>query len=209
MALPESGKLPHKLPGPLLGTWQRLVTVLTSTAAVAAFTLWSVYAGLGKDVPLSDKLLIVSLVVAIAVIVALFDQLRLAHKEYQKAVEAIYENHPVVGKGIDIQHARPIINTAYRDFDVLIRIDQMENKVLFFTCVGNISHIDAFVKPPGERLYGSVPRGEPGRVTANLFTRNMFEIDPKGQAGNLCLRIDDADLRIASIEWRDAQAQKT
>lgn len=203
MPLPESRHLPRE--SSISPTVRKQVyAMLTGGPVGSVFIVIAFYDKIKEDFSLLEVSLLVSLFLAVF---TLLSQLLIIkeHKEnYRTAVAAIYENHPITDKGIDIQYARPRTDPTHkvREFDVLIRIDRLEGKVLLFTCVGNIGHVCAFMKPAGERLF-SVSRDEAGKVRAEIFTRNMFEVDPQGEAGNLCLRIDDGNVRIACIEWRD------
>lgn len=191
--------------------------VLTGSAAVAAFTVWGFYVGLGEDVPLSVKVLLVSLVVAIALIVALFDQLRLARKQYQEAVAAIYKHHPLLDDGIDVQaistysatavgiaRGQGLIGRAGSDArDIQIRVDARSGKVLLFTCSeGDIKTVMAYISPIESKDNNKDRKTIFGRV----LTPSMFEVDPRGESGDLWVLVysKEDNVRIATIEWRDA-----
>ena len=200
MPLPESRRLPPKFTSPFLGTWQRLVAVLTGSSAVAAFTLWSVYAVIGSAVTTPIKVSIVLLVLAVAVVAALIDQLRQYSRRYQAAVAPIYDNHPSTDQGIDVLSIYPYSNPPLRGREFTIQVEARAGKLLLFTCVGNIDSIMAALE--------SRPKDSGGSVSENVLTPNMFELDLDGRAGELSLLLESEDyVRIAAIEWRDAHEQ--
>lgn len=209
MPLPESRKLPSKIAGPFIGTWKRLVAVLTGSSAVAAFTLWGVYGSLGGELAPPTKILIVGLVVAVALVIALIDQLRQYSRRYQEAVAPLYKHHPTADEGIDVQsistysYISGIGRKAIDDSrDVRIRVEPMAGKVLFFVCVGDVKSVTSYLEPVGTDP--ADPTKDPRRVPNRILTPTMFEVDLKGEPGNLRLLIDPKDVCVATVEWSNA-----